>query len=116
MAKPGIIGSFEANQERAHTDHHSPVITNSMLKSDNGTYPTGMIVSEDENGDLVPYTGSSGADTVDGVMDFTVDTATATSGLVLRHGTARTICVGTGAAAPTAAQLAACRRAGIFPV
>jgi len=89
MPIKGNLGTISAGGERAHTDHHPAVTGTAPVKADNGEYPIGLIVKEDENGDLVPYIGEADTDTPAAVIDEPVDTATETSAFTLVHGTAR---------------------------
>jgi len=87
MTIKGNVGTISAGGERAHTDHHPAVTGTGKVKANNGVYPIGLMVKEDANGDLVPYTGAS--DTPVTVIDEPVDTAAETSAFILRHGTVR---------------------------
>lgn len=89
MAISGNRGTVSAGGDRAHTDHHPPVLNSRAVKASNGEYPIGLIVKEDANGDLVPYTGATDTDPIVAVIDEPVDTAEVTSALTLDHGTVR---------------------------
>lgn len=89
MPIKGNIGTISAGGERAHTDHHPAITGSRPVKANNGTYPIGLIVKEDSNGDLVPYTGASDTGTPSAVIDEPVDTATETPAFTLEHGTVR---------------------------
>lgn len=103
MTISGNRGSVSAGGERAHTAHHPPILGNAAVKGDNGAYPIGLIVMEDENSLLVPYV-SSETDTPAGVIDEPVDTATESSAFVLRHGTVRAGLLKVGPAGDAAAD------------
>ena len=103
MTISGNRGSVSAGGDRAHTAHHPPILGNAAVLADNGEYPIGLIVMEDGNGLLVPYTTAE-TDTPAGVVDEPVDTATESSAPVLRHGTVRLDLLKVGAAGDAAAE------------
>lgn len=41
----GKVGSFSRNEERARTPGHEPVILAGKVKANNGTYPTGLLLT-----------------------------------------------------------------------
>jgi hypothetical protein len=89
MPISGNLGTISAGGERAHTDHHPAITGSASVKADNGEYPIGLIVKEDANGDLVPYTGTDDTDDPVAVVDEPVNTADDSPAFVLRHGTVR---------------------------
>mgnify|MGYP000368561618 CR=1 FL=1 len=104
MAIKGNIGTISAGGDRAHTDHHPAVTGSRKVKADNGVYPIGLIVKEDDNGDLVPYTGEADTGTPVAVIDEPVDTASETSAFTLEHGTVRESVLNIGAAGDPATE------------
>lgn len=50
----GKVGSFTRNEERAQTPGHTPVIQSGKLKANDGTYPTGLLLTRNAAGELVP--------------------------------------------------------------
>ena len=52
----GIVGSFTRNEERAQTPGHTPVIQSGKLKANDGTYLTGMLLTRNASGELIPLT------------------------------------------------------------
>lgn len=118
MAIKGNIGTISAGGDRAHTDHHPAVTGSRSVKADNGEYPIGLIVKEDENGDLVPYLGDSDTDAPVAVVDEPVDTATETAAFTLEHGTVRgsTLKIGAAGDPATAADIKKLATIGIYAV
>ncbi len=109
--KKGTIGYDES--ERARGTGHSPVVSSLPLKENNGTYPVGLLVEPDDNGNMVPMTAIA---KVTGVMDEEVDTTKSASGLVIVHGSVRLPLLkkDTDGTAPAATDITALRKAGIF--
>jgi hypothetical protein len=89
MTISGNLGTISAGGERAHTDHHPAITGSTVVKANNGEYPIGLIVKEDANGKLVPYTGANDTGTPVAVVDEPVNTLEASSAFILRHGTVR---------------------------
>lgn len=108
------IGEVTYNDDRARGGGHSPVIRTGKVKNKNGNYPLGLVVSRDENGDLVPYVEAQG---VAGVLDEPCDTAACGSVLYIPHGSViRNVLVADNDGAPAdAALLKALEDAGIYP-
>ncbi len=88
MSITGNRGTIGAGGDRAQTNHHPAVSMAGSVKADNGVYPQGLIVKEDADGNLVPYTGT--ADTPVAVIDEPIDTAADTVAMIVVHGTVRT--------------------------
>ncbi|WP_338669766.1 hypothetical protein [Pseudodesulfovibrio methanolicus] len=117
MTIKGNIGTISAGGDRAHTDHHPAVTGSRRVKADNGVYPIGLIVKEDENAELVPYTGEADTGTPVAVIDEPVDTATETSAFTLAHGTVRQSVLKIGAGDPaTEADINKLATIGIYAV
>lgn len=82
----GKIGSFSIEVKRAHTVDHPPILRAGLVKADNGTYPAGLIVMRNADGELVPFTDAE-TDTPVGVVDEQIDTAEESACMYLVHGT-----------------------------
>jgi len=50
----GRVGNFTRNEERAQTPGHTPVILTGKLKANNGIYPTGLLLTRNAGGELIP--------------------------------------------------------------
>ncbi|MDY6904093.1 MAG: hypothetical protein SWH61_05340 [Thermodesulfobacteriota bacterium] len=55
MAVDGKLGSVSRNDERARGNGHAPVIRTAVLAEDNGEYPVGMLLAENDSGEGIPY-------------------------------------------------------------
>jgi len=112
----GKIHSYSYDDERAGIKGHGPVLVTAAFAADQGVLPVGLILAKDESGDLVPQA----ADAVPvAVLDEILDTAQATAGVVVIHGTVRRDVLKVGAvdpAAPDATLLAVLQAAGIYPI
>lgn len=108
--------TVSAGGERAHTDHHPPILGNYAVLADNGEYPIGLIVQFDAGGNLIPYTATT--DMPVGVIDEPVDTGDEGSVLMLRHGTVRRdlLKVGADGDAATDADIKLLETIGIYAV
>ncbi|XPV77681.1 MAG: hypothetical protein ACNI27_07120 [Desulfovibrio sp.] len=100
--------------DRANTQDHPCVFGNMKVKPNNGVYHVGLIVTRDANRDLVPAAPDAA---FVGVIDEPVDTAVATSAIVVRHGTVRRECLKTaGNVTAEAADEDKLAAVGIYPV
>ncbi|MFW5487094.1 MAG: hypothetical protein ACNI3A_01510 [Desulfovibrio sp.] len=88
MGIDGVVNSFTAGADRAHTESHPPVIRIGKLKTGNGVLPTGQLLVRDANNLLVPYTGAENEVMV-GVLDIGIDTAVHEIGEYVIHGTVK---------------------------
>ena len=124
----GYLGKFEFKGERAATDDHPPILNYLPLdvsvtaKVDVGTLLKAVDVTEDETVTGVAYAPllSTDANAVPvAVADLPCDPTGEngeTSVCAVVHGTVKTRLLRTGdGEAPTAAQLAALARSGVFP-
>ncbi|WP_419787222.1 hypothetical protein [Pseudodesulfovibrio sp.] len=118
MPIKGNIGTISAGGDRAHTDHHPAITGSREVKADNGVYPIGLIVKEDENAELVPYTGEADTGTPVAVIDEPCDTASETSAFTLEHGTVRSslLKIGADGDSATAADIKKLASCGIYAV
>lgn len=114
MTMDGKIGEVSRNEERARGAGHDPVILAGKVKVDQGTLPVGLILSRDENDELVSYVEADG---VAGVLDEAVDTTRSGSALYVAHGSVKLDVLKANVAgdAPDAALLARVQAAGIYP-
>lgn len=116
MSISGNRASVSAGGERAHTDHHPPILGNFAVLAGNGEYPIGLIVQLDASDKLIPYTATT--DTPVAVIDEPVDTASEGSVLVVRHGTVRRelLKIGAGGTAAGDDDIKLLATIGIFAV
>lgn len=113
----GRTASFSRNEVRAQNPAgHPPVVISMKLKANDGSYPVGLILKYDADGETgIP---AAEGDTPVAVLDETIDTTKEASGNVVRHGAVVNDVLKVGAAvpaAPTAAMLRKLQAAGIFP-
>jgi len=112
----GKIHSFSYDDERAGIKGHGPVLVTASFAEAQGVLPVGLILARDEDGHLVPQ--ADDAEPV-AVLDEILDTALATAGVVVIHGTVRRDVLKVGAtdpAEPNAAMLRKLQDGGIYPV
>lgn len=95
MGIDGVVNSFTAGTERAHTESHPPVIKNGKFKTGNGVLPTGQLLMRDANKLLVPYTGAVDEVMV-GVLDAEINTAVDEIGEYVVHGTVKALLLSKG--------------------
>lgn len=76
--------TFEAKQVVDAT--HPAVVLSMKVKANQGELPIGLIVTKDDNGELIPFERGSTKEPV-GVLTNTVDTSKETVASVLVHGT-----------------------------
>jgi len=117
MTINGKVGSFGYEGERAHTSDHPPVFKGGPVKADNGSYPAGLVLAVDGNGDLVPCEDLA-TETIAGINDAPVDTTQEDVAVYVAHGTVKRdmLAKGAAAAALTAADLAKLEALGVYAV
>lgn len=54
MTINGQVGSFSRDEERAQIPGHDPVILSGKVKANDGTYPTGLVLTRNAAVELVP--------------------------------------------------------------
>lgn len=59
MAIQGQVGSFSRNEERARVAGHEPVILSGAVKPNDGTYPTGLLLTRNASLHLVPLVAAA---------------------------------------------------------
>ena len=85
MVMKGNLGDDSVTIERARAGGHEPAINSAPLVADNKVWPTGLILSEDGDGDLLPY-GQVSANIADGdaaTSDFAIELGQIEPGSVL---------------------------------
>lgn len=112
----GVLGTLHFGGEHAHTNDHPPILLDGVKAAAAGAFTAGLLLAVDEDGALLPYTGEEGANTLAGVCDEP-SPADATGCVLLVHGTVNSrLLTVSGGAAPAAADLAALRALGIWPM
>lgn len=119
MAKNGVLGTISYDDVRARGAGHHPVIQAGTFAADQGVLPVGLLLARAADGDYAPYDseGDAPLNVAVAVLDEELDTTRSTTGLVIIHGSVLLQHLKVGAAvpaAPSSAQIAALRDAGIF--
>ncbi|MEG6551879.1 head decoration protein [Desulfocurvibacter africanus] len=112
----GKTHSYGYDDERVGIKGHGPVLITAAFAAGQGVLPIGLVLAKDVDGNLVPQAGEA---VPVAVLDEVLDTAQATAGVVVIHGTVRRDVLKVGAAAPTepdAAMLRKLQDSGIYPV
>ena len=116
MPISGKTHSYSYDDEHASIKGHGPVLVTAAFAAGQGVLPVGLVLAKDVDGNLVPQAGE--AEPV-AVLNQILDTALATAGVVVIHGTVRRDVLKVGALAPAepdAVMLHKLQDSGIYPV
>lgn len=123
----GKIGALTTTRQAVYTNDHQPVIMTGLAAEGPGVWPAGLILTRNENLELIPWEGEtvddSGGEPVDttaapaGVLIDECDLTKQVSANYLAHGTAAWAALTKAdGSRPTAAELIRLALAGIFGV